>query len=219
MKKSFFWLTVLFITLTTYKPNSNFTPKLENRIETIKIENNLVLDKEEIEKEIHFLYSKNLFFLNIKDIEKKLSSIDFIESFTIKKIYPNKLNLIINEKKPIAILYLKKKKFYITNKGDIINFRDIEIYNNLPTVFGDKQMFFTLYKDLQSIKFPIKKIKSFYFFESNRWDLKMYDDKLIKLPSKDYLYSLKNFIATKDDINFNNYKIFDYRIKNQLILN
>ena len=219
MKKSFFWLIVLFITLTTYKPNSNFTPKLENRIETIKIENNLVLDKEEIEKEIHFLYSKNLFFLNVKDIEKKLSSIDFIESFTIKKIYPNKLNLIINEKKPIAILYLKKKKFYITNKGDIINFRDIEIYNNLPTVFGDKQMFFTLYKDLQSIKFPIKKIKSFYFFESKRWDLKMYDGTLIKLPSEDYLFSLKNFIAAKDDINFNNYKIFDYRIKNQLILN
>tara|TARA_B100001057_G_scaffold497979_1_gene603645 strand:+ start:1004 stop:1663 length:660 start_codon:yes stop_codon:yes gene_type:complete len=219
MKKSFLWLIVLFITLTTYKPNSNLTPKFNNLIETIKIDNNIVLDKEEIEQKINFLYSENLFFLNIEDIEKRLKKIDFIESFTIKKIYPNKLNLIISEKKPIAILYLKKKKFYISDKGDIINFKDIEIYNNLPTVFGDRQMFFTLYKDLQSIKFPIKKIKSFYFFESNRWDLKMDDGKLIKLPNKDYIYSLKNFITAKDDINLNNYKIFDYRIKDQLILN
>tara|TARA_A100001011_G_C14262975_1_gene823372 strand:- start:604 stop:1263 length:660 start_codon:yes stop_codon:yes gene_type:complete len=219
MKKSFFWLIVLLITLTTYKPNSNFNSKLEYRIKTIQIENNLILDKEEIEQKINFLYSENIFFFNIKNIEKKLSKIDFIESFTIKKVYPNKLNLIINEKKPIAILYFKKKKFYVSDKGDIINFRDIGIYNNLPTVFGDKQMFFTLYKDLQSIKFPIRKIKSFYFFESKRWDLKMYDGKLIKLPSKDYLLSLKNFIATRDDINFNNFEIFDYRIKNQLILN
>ena len=47
----------------------------------------------------------------------------------------------------------------------------------------------------------------------------MHDDKIIKLPIKDYLFSLKNFMLSKTNSNFNNYKIFDYRIKDQLILN
>ena len=47
----------------------------------------------------------------------------------------------------------------------------------------------------------------------------MYDDKVIKLPNQDYLFSLKNFMKSKNNRNFNNYKIFDYRIKDQIILN
>ena len=40
----------------------------------------------------------------------------------------------------------------------------------------------------------------------------------IKLPIKNYEISLKNFIDLKDQINFRKYKIFDYRINNQIIL-
>ena len=47
----------------------------------------------------------------------------------------------------------------------------------------------------------------------------MDDDKVIKLPINDYLFSLKNFMLSKSKSNFDNYKIFDYRIKDQLILN
>jgi len=148
-----------------------------------------------------------------------LKSETFIESFSIKKIYPNTLKLIIVEKKPIAILNNKKKKFYISDKGHLISFINIKRYNDLPTVFGNGRNFYSLYQDLQNIKFPLEMIKSFYFFESGRWDLIMNDDKVIKLPITNYLSSLKNFMLSKSNNNFNNYKIFDYRIKDQLILN
>ena len=219
MKKSLLGLIILFILLTTYIPkfssiiNSNF------HIKMIKIENNSILESDKILEKLSFLYKENLFFLNIRDIEKNLKGETFIESFSIKKIYPNTLKLIIIEKKPIAILQNKKKKFYISNKGDLINFLNIDIYQDLPTVFGNGESFYSLYNDLQNIKFPLEMIKSYYFFESGRWDLVMHDDKIIKLPIKDYLFSLKNFMLSKTNSNFNNYKIFDYRIKDQLILN
>ena len=41
---------------------------------------------------------------------------------------------------------------------------------------------------------------------------------LVKLPSNDYLESLNNFLRLEIDQNFEKYKIFDYRINNQLIL-
>ena len=47
----------------------------------------------------------------------------------------------------------------------------------------------------------------------------MRNDKVIKLPIKDYLSSLKNFMISKNNKKFNKYKIYDYRIKNQIILN
>ena len=219
MKKSLLGLIILFVLLTTYTPKFNFIINSPLHIKKIKIENNSITESNKIKKKLSFLYKENLFFLNIKDIEENLKSETFIESFSIKKIYPSTLKLIIVEKKPIAVLQNKKKTFYISDKGDLINFRDIEAYKDLPTVFGNGNTFYSLYQNLQNTKFPLKTIKSFYFFESGRWDLIMHDDKVIKLPIKDYLFSLENFMSLKNNTNFNNYKIFDYRIKDQLILN
>ena len=219
MKKTLIGLITLFILLTTYTPNFNFILSSNLNIQQIKIENNSVIESDKIKKKLSFLYEENLFFLNINDIKENLNDEIFIESFSIKKIYPNKIKLIIVEKKPIAILHNKKKKFYISDKGDLIKFITLEIYNDLPTVFGDGENFYSLFQELQNIRFPLEMIKSFYFFESGRWDLIMYDDKIIKLPINNYIFSLNNFMKLKSNSNFNNYKIFDYRIKDQLILN
>ena len=219
MKKSLLGLVIIFILLTTYTPKFNFIISSNLYIKKIKIENNSIIRSNKIKKNLSFLYRENLFFLNIRDIEKNLKSETFIESFSIKKIYPNTLKIIIVEKIPIAILHYKKEKFYISNKGKLINFIEIKIYKDLPTVFGNGESFYSLYQDLQSIRFPLEKIISFYFFESGRWDLVMQDDKVIKLPVTDYLSSLRNFMLSTTNSNFNKYKIFDYRIKDQLILN
>ena len=219
MKKSLFGLIILFILLTTYTPKFEFILNSDLYIQKIEIENNSIVESDKIKRKLSFLYKENLFFLNFEDIEKNLKNETFIESFSIKKIYPNTLKIIIVEKKPIAILHNKKEKFYISSKGNLINFIDINIYNDLPTVFGDGENFYSLYQDLQNIRFPFEMIKSYYFFESGRWDLVMQDNKVIKLPIEDYLSSLKNFMLSKTNSNFNKYKIFDYRIKDQLILN
>ena len=219
MKKSFFGLIILFVFLTTYIPKFDFTISPNFSIQKIEIEGNSILNSDEIVRKLNFLYRENLFFLNFNEIEKNLKKETFIESFSLKKIYPNTLKIIIAEKEPIAILQDKKKKFYISDKGDFIDFQDIERYKDLPTVFGNGKFFYSLYQDLQSIKFPLETIKSFYFFESGRWDLVMHDDKVIKLPIKDYLVGLKNYMESKNNSKFNNYRIFDYRIKDQLILN
>ena len=164
MKKSFFGLVILFTFLTTYTPKSDFIIGFDFSIEKIEIEGNSILNSNEIVQKLNFLYRENLFFLNFNEIEKNLKNEAFIESFSLKKIYPNTLKIIIAEKEPIAILQDKRKKFYISDKGEFIDFKHIDIYKNLPTVFGNGKFFFPLYKDLQDIKFLIKKIKRFYRF-------------------------------------------------------
>jgi len=219
MRKSPYGLILLLILLTTYNPKLDFIINSNLNIQKIIVENNLILDSNKIKEKLNFLYKENLFFFKTKNIVENLKNETFIKSFSIKKIYPNTLKLIIVERKPIAILQNKKKKFYISDQGSLINFIEIKAYSNLPIVFGDGRNFYSLYKDIQSTNFPIEMIKSFYFFESGRWDLILKDDKVIKLPINDRQSSLKNFVLSKSNINFEKYEIFDYRIKDQLILN
>ena len=74
------------------------------------------------------------------------------------------------------------------------------------------------YQKLKQANFPINEVKKFYLFESKRWDLITNNDQVIKLPIKNYESSLNNFIGLKKKPNFQKFKTFDYRIKDQLIL-
>ena len=218
MKKRLIIGLLLLFLFSTYnvKFNKTFFSKLQ--IKSITIENNKIIYEEEIKEKLSFLYETNFFSLRIKDIEKKLKEIQFIESYQIKKIYPNNLRIKIIEKKPIAIIQRMKQKKYFTDRGDLIDFRDIKKFKDLPIVFGDEKSFLAFYSNLKNINFPFKEIEKFYLFKSGRWDLLTLKNQLIKLPVNDYNKSLLNFISLKDQAIFEKYKIFDYRIKNQLIL-
>ena len=217
MKKRLLIGITLLLLFTTYKPHKLFLIE-KFIIDEIKIENNTILKEKEIKKDLISIYETNLLFLKSSEIAKILNENSFIDSFEIKKIYPNKIKIKIFEKKPIAILQYKKKKFYISQKIDLINYSDLDKYKNLPIVFGNKESFKIFYNNLKKINFPLNHIKSFYLYESNRWDLETYNNKLVKLPIKNYLENLENFKNLSKENNFEKYQVFDYRINDQLIL-
>ena len=187
-------------------------------LKEIDIENNLLLKEKDIQKILTPIYNKNLLLLKNREIETILMQNTFIESFYIKKKYPNTLKIKIFEKKPIAVLFNKKDKFYLSEKLDLIEFKYFAIYRNLPYVFGNKDEFQILYNSLIKIKFPFNQIKKYTLLETNRWDLETKDNNIIKLPPKDFIKSLENYLSIRDEKNFTKYNIFDYRIDNQLIL-
>ena len=217
MKKRFIIGILLLVLLSTYKPEK-LVLETKFNIKEIIIENNYILEDREIKKNLVKLYGKNLFFLNIDNIKDDLIKLEFIESYEVRKIYPNKLRIKIFEKNPIAILEYKKEKFFYTKKGELIDYKDLENFKNLPIVDGNRENFKILYNNLKKINFSIKQIKKFYYFESNRWDLLTLKDKTVKLPINNYTKSLENFSNLINDNNFDKYTIFDYRIDNQLIL-
>ena len=179
----------LLILLSTINFKQNIITSKFN-LKEINVENNLLLKNADIQSLLFSLYGKNLIFLSNKEIKNKLMKNSFIDSFNIRKKYPNTLELKIYEKIPIAILQDKKKKFYLSDKIDLIEFKEIENLENLPYVFGNLENFRVLYYDLKKTNFPIKKIKKFIFFESNRWDIETKEGKILRLPSQNYINSL-----------------------------
>jgi len=218
MNKRLYVAIFLLLTLTTYSVQHKFNFNHEIKIKKIIIANNKIVHEKRIIRDLSFLYEKNPAFIRTNKIQEILTKIDFIESFEIKKIYPDKIKIKIFEKKPIVIIQNKKEKKYYTSSGDLVDFLDLNEFKNLPIVFGDKKNFEIFYEILKNLKFPINEIKALYLFESKRWDLITFDDQIVKLPINNFESSLKNFIELREKLSFSKYKTFDYRINGQLIL-
>ena len=90
---------------------------------------------------------------------------------------------------------------------------------DLPYIFGNKIKFKIFYNNLKKINFPLHHVKKFTLHKSNRWNLELKDKKIIKLPAENYVESLENFLSIYDKNDFQKFKVFDYRINKQLILN
>ena len=217
MKKQLVIAFILFTLLTTI----TFKEKIiisQLNIKEIIVENNSLVKKKDVKKLLIPIYNKNIIFLDNKEIEKALTQNSFIETFDVKKKYPQTLKIRIFEKKPIAILLNKKKKFYLSDKIELIEFENIKKYQDLPYVFGNRDDFKIFYNDLKKINFPFDLISKYTLYESKRWDLETTDKIVIKLHSKNYLKNINNYLDSRNKQNFKKYKIFDYRINNQLIL-
>lgn len=217
MKKRVVIAFILLILLTTISTKqkiifSNF------HVTKIEIHNNILISEREIVKLLNPILDKNIIFLKNAEIEKLLLQNTFIESFNVKKKYPNIIKIKIFEKQPIAILFDKKKKYYLSKKIELIEFNNMNNFKNLPYVFGNKSEFKVLYNNLAKIDFPFDKIKRYTLFGVNRWDLETIDNSTIRLPPKNYTKSLKNYLDLMNKKEFRKYKVFDYRINNQLIL-
>jgi cell division septal protein FtsQ len=223
MKSSFkiYFLVFIFFIFSTYNSKhkkeglSILFPIKKILIEN---ENKVVTNLPKLKSDLNFLIKKNLFFLKEETFLAIIDKYDFISNIQIKKKYPNTLKISIFEKTPVATQIIDKKKFYITKDNEKISFAYLKIYEDLPLIFGKYKNFNIFYNDLEKNNFKINEIKTFYYFDIGRWDIVLKNEKVIKFPEKNYLDLLPNINLMLDDNNFSKYIIFDFRIKDQLIL-
>ena len=209
----------IFFLLSTFNNlqlvNSNF---FKFNVDKIKVsglseENNLYI-LEEIEK----LFLKNIFIIEKDFLFKILEKNNLINSFEIKKIYPNTIEVEIEEAKLLAITIIEERFFFIGSNGKLIDYNNSK--KNLPYVFGkiDVDNFVNFVEVVEQSKFDFNKIKEIYFFPSGRWDIKTKDDKLFKLPIENIEFKLNSINEIYINNKFKNAKIIDLRIKNKIII-
>tara|TARA_B100000963_G_scaffold232516_1_gene203067 strand:- start:8414 stop:9070 length:657 start_codon:yes stop_codon:yes gene_type:complete len=217
MRKRPVIVITVFLLLTTI--TSQIKIKFPNfNIKKIHVENNFLLEENVIKKLLVPIYNQNLLFLGNEKIQNLLMQNEFIESFNVRKKYPDTLIIKIFEKKLIAILVYKKNRFYLSDKVKLVKFTKLQKYKDLPYVFGDQEKFKLFYKSLKKINFPLSIVTKYTLYESNRWDVETIDKETIKLPQKKYTKSLNNYLSLRKKNSFKKYKIYDYRIEGQLIL-
>uniref|UniRef100_UPI0040490CF3 cell division protein FtsQ/DivIB n=1 Tax=Candidatus Pelagibacter sp. TaxID=2024849 RepID=UPI0040490CF3 len=169
-----------------------------------------------ISNELSNLFYKDIFFMDKKEINNIMNKYNFIEEYSIKRIYPSTINVKIKPTKYLARTSNDNKLLVGANGKLIKNEENNEI---LPYIFGEFNStdFLDLKKNIEQSKFTFKELKTLYFFQSNRWDILTNNDILIKLPLNNSLepLNLAYKIISSDEIEK---KIIDLRVKNHLII-
>ena len=208
------WLFILSTTSGKFSVSQNNYSLINNKIDVEGLSN---IENSKILNEINNLFSKNIFFIDKKEINKIMNKYNVIEEYNVKRIYPSTLNVKIKPTKYLA-RSSNNNQLLVGANGKLIKDEDyIEI---LPYIFGEfnSTNFIILKKNIDQSRFTFKELKTLYFFQSNRWDLLTNNDILIKLPLNNPLDSLNLAYIIMSNSDFEKTKIIDLRIKDHLIL-
>ena len=170
-----------------------------------------------IVQELKKIQMKNIFFIQKDILAKILTQNNLVNSFEIKKIFPNTIEIKIKKTKFLGITNIDGNFYFIGSNGKLINYD--ESTKNLPYVFGkiDTFNFIRFINVIKQSTVDIKNIKEIYFFPSGRWDIKTKQDILFKLPSKNILYVLNTINKLNNSKEFKNASIVDLRFNDKII--
>ena len=208
----------LLIVLSSIGNNSLNNFKL-SQVQNIKIsgldqnENQILLNK------VKNLISENIFFINKNEITKIIDSNSLVEKYEVFKKYPSTININIEKTNFLAKINNKGKVFLIGSNGKLTPTDGLN--NDLPYIFGKPNIneFLKFKLIIDRSKFNYKQIQNVYFFPSNRWDIKLKKNILLKLPRNFTLKELDHLYEFLENNHRKNISFVDYRIEGQIILN
>ena len=177
-----------------------------------EIENSLIIER------IKNLKLNNIFFINKKEINNLMNSNPLIEKYQIFKSYPSAIKIMVKKTNFIAKINFNNETFIVGSNGKLIpnNFQETD----LPYIFGKPQIQeFLIFKQIvDKSKFSFEEIESLFFFSSKRWDIKLKNNILLKLPHQSTIASLDYAYEFLKYNNIGKSTTVDIRIDNQIIL-
>jgi cell division protein FtsQ len=161
---------------------------------------------------------KNIFFIDNLEISKNINSNNLVEKFWVFKEYPSTININLIKTNFLGITKINNIDYLIGSNGKLIKKRNDQSID-LPFIFGsvDANDFLILKEILDKSNFNVSKIENFYYFNSNRWDIKTKKGLVIRLPSEVNVNLLNTVNQIIEDENFKNIKTLDFRQTNQII--
>ncbi|AVX03957.1 cell division protein FtsQ [Maritalea myrionectae] len=148
---------------------------------------------------------------------QRIEALPSIKSATIRKIYPNSLNIELVEKTPIAVWRIDGVSFAIDAKGDKLVSLEQGGIDGLPLFIGDGAAddAASLIKALEPYELLQQDLLAVSRIGDRRWDL-IYDTGLrIMLPEKDVDQALAKIVAldTEKQLLSRDIEILDFRLK------
>ena len=219
-KKYLLYLSILLL-LSTINSQSLINSKFFKikDIEILEDKSNINNSvKENIEDNLTIFKDQNIFLLDKKQIEKKISDNNWILNFSIKKKYPSKLIVNLKKAEPIAKIIFDNEIFYVGSNFKLIKSK-IQ-FNDLPNIFGKPKLdqFENLINNLNLSSLSYKDISEIYYLKSGRWNLKIQNEVIIKLPKDNILESLNLVNKILENKNISSKNTIDLTVKNQIIV-
>jgi len=226
MKKTYLILILLLclLLLSTFnQKNYNVSKNKKNyffKVKYIQITNVNLIEEEEIKNKLSYIIGKNIFNLKEQKIRNSVLGINFLKEIEVKKKYPNTILIKITETVPLGILIRKEKKYLLDSSSVLIPFDKDISPDNLPNVFGKNAeiYFISFLQKLKDNNFLHTTIKSYFYYQSGRWDIKLSNGKTIKFPNNKVVAAIKESTVLLKRQDFIKYNIIDLRVDGGVIV-
>lgn len=108
------------------------------KVKTVMIEGNSHYSQEEIRKELDKIVGENIFEIEKKNIEEKLlKNLAWLKEVQMDKVFPDKVNIKVVERKPYIKIEYKNRFYILDNEGVVLEevaFNDLKQYKELLLV-------------------------------------------------------------------------------------
>ena len=217
--------SLIFISLIAIFVFLKFPNLLNNsfQINNVIIEGSEKSNISEIENNVTE-FKGNLIGLNFNSIKEIVESSEWVKRASIKKVLPSTLKINVTENDPYAIYFQEGKSFLIDLDGSIITEINLNNYeDDLLFVRGENspELLEQLIRDI-SIAFPnlTQTLEEVEFIEKRRWNLKLNNKLLVKLPDENIQQSLKNLkqLFEEQEVMESNIIEIDLRIQGRAAL-
>jgi len=219
-KRIYFYFLILLLLSSTFNLSIVSRFNKLNLINHINITGLSDKEKNILEKNLEIFLNKNIFLISKDEIVKKLKTNSFLDNYNIVKVLPSKLLVNVKKTEFVGKTILNGEKFYIGKNGKLTKTFLVEKEYNLPQVFGNFQVndFLKLQNILNINSFNLKKIKKYYYYKSNRWDIENNNKIVLMLPSNNIEQSLKNYRSFLKKKKIVPGQLIDLRMKNKIII-
>ncbi|MGB1360599.1 MAG: cell division protein FtsQ/DivIB [Alphaproteobacteria bacterium] len=191
-------LFVVFVVLLFAFTNKSTSEKISNAFHSTMVNNGFAVKdvilygrknsyKDEILKQTNIEYGQSIFSIDVNEIKQNIEKISWIKSVSVERQFPNRINIKIKERKPIAIWQLNKKHYIIDKNGTVITDKDIEKFSYLKTVVGKdaNKKAVSFLKLIASDPAMSQIVEAGVYVSKRRWDLLILDKVTVKLPAYD----------------------------------
>ncbi len=174
----------------------------------------------DIVKSINVKVGDPLPSIDIQNIKNNLERLPWIKYAEVERLYPTTLSIRMLEKKPIALWQYKNKIKLIDSSGEVIEESNLKPFMNLILLVGEDAPSYTdnLLSVLDNQNIISEKIAAAIRVGQRRWDLKLKNGTIIKLPEENPKQALKNLLEMNKTKNVldSDMKIIDLRVSNKM---
>lgn len=187
------WLATLILTsffISRYFKVENCFP-----IKTVQVYGAEKVDRQEIQDILLPLVKRGFFSINVDYIKDRLSQIPWVSTAFVRLYWPDRVEVNLIEKKPIAIW---NGNTLLSDSGELFTPNQTTFPEHLPKFYGPNGrqiLMITYYNDINRLFMPLHvKIVSLEVSPYLNWSLKLDNGISLHLGHKDILTRLDHFV-------------------------